>query len=605
MSSFKDKLSKLSHHFSWSTVAVLAVAVFFCLATSYYNYQQLSAGQIKWNSPDETANYFFAKNFSASGELSVFEPLNLRAYDLVHPRSFRSDLAWLKPVSFLGIILIFGKLGAWLGDWIIPFLTPIFAAFGIFFFYLLIKRLFSERVGLIASILLASFPVYIYYSVRSLFHNVLFIVFVIIAFYFLSFFLEKKYCYQKRSFWRFSLSKNISLGWLWSFLSGLFFGLAVLTRASELLWLGPLLFLIWLFNIRRAGILKPLIFLTGAILALLPGFYYNQILYGSPIYGGYGAMNQSLADISRAGQSLVTKSLSAGAGVFNSFFNSLSHNIFYFGFNLRLSLKMFYYYFALMFPWLLLLGFWGAMFLLGDSLLRFKRRYLVYILGLILTTTILVFYYGSWQFNDNPDPKSFTIGNSYTRYWLPIYLFFLPLASLFIVRISQLVLEAGKSERYHLHRLPIFWSNALQACGVLVIMVSSLLFVSFGSEEGLFYLADSNYSDKVSGAKVIELTEPSAVIITQYHDKFLFPERRVLVGLLNDDNMNYYYSQLAQKVPVYYYNFSFPQKDIDYLNNSKLAKFNLNISLVKKIDQTFSLYKLNYFASSSTPPIQP
>lgn len=604
MFNLKSKISTSTRNWTWSGIIVLVLAVIFCLATSYYNYQQLaSSGQIKWNSPDETANYFFTKNFSETGDPAVFEPLNLNSHDLVHPRSFRSDWGWLKPISFLGIILIFGQIAAWAGVWIIPYLTPIFAALGIICFFGLVKRLFSERIALISAFLLATFPVYIYYTVRSMFHNILFIVFVIIGFYFLSYLLDKKYVYARRHFFSLKPRLNIYLGFLLVFLSGLFFGLALMTRASELIWLGPLLFVIWIFNIRRAGFLKPIIFVLGAFLALIPAFYYNQILYSSPFYGGYGEMNRSLADISQAGKNLVVTSAVLSASTYKHFADTLLKNIFYFGFNLKLSIKAFYYYFWNMFSWLLFLGFWGTIMLVADGFFRFKRRYLVYLLGLILTSVILIFYYGSWQFNDNPDPKSFTIGNSYTRYWLPIYLFFIPLASLFIVRLSRVALEPGIKDKYHLYRLPIFWVNALQMVVVLVIAFSSIIFVMFGSEEGLAYLASNNYSAKVSSARVIELTEPQAVIVTQYHDKYLFPERKVLVGLLNDDNMNYYYAQLAKSGPLYYYNFSFAPKDIAYLNNTKLAKVNLRIDLVKKIDQDFSLYKLS--PAIFTPPLLP
>ncbi|MCX6798056.1 MAG: glycosyltransferase family 39 protein [Candidatus Falkowbacteria bacterium] len=601
MSRLNNRILALTKTWTWSGIIVLVLAFGFCLATSYYNYEQLASdGQIKWSSPDETANYFFTENFSATGSLSVFEPINLSSHDLVHPRSFRSDWGWLKPISFLGIILIFGKIAAWLGAWIIPYLTPIFAALGIIFFYGLVKRIFSERVALISAFLMATFPVYIYYTVRSMFHNVLFVVFVIIGFYFLAYFIDKKYSYQTRHFFSTKINKNIYLGFLLAFLAGIFFGLALMTRASELIWLGPLLFLVWVFNIRRAGWLKPILFGLGLILALLPAFYYNQILYSAPLYGGYGQMNQSLADISQAGKNLVISRAAFSPSSYQKFFTTLTNNIFYFGFNLKLSVKIFYYYFWRMFGWLLFLGFWGIMMLISDNFFHFKRRYLVYLLSLILTSTILIFYYGSWQFNDNPDPKSFTIGNSYTRYWLPIYLFFIPLASLFIVKIkiSRTVIEPGEEGKYYWQRLPIYWSNALQMVSVLIIAFSSIIFVMFGSEEGLAYLATNNYAAKTSSALVVELTEPQAIIVTQYYDKFLFPERKVLVGLLNDDNMNYYYAQLAKISPLYYYNFSFAPKDIDYLNNTKLAKVNLGISLVKKIDQTFSLYKLSVVSSS-------
>ena len=92
--------------------------------------------------------------------------------------------------------------------------------------------------------------------------------------------------------------------------------------------------------------------------------------------------------------------------------------------------------------------------------------------------------------------------------------------------------------------------------------------------------------------KVLELTENRAVIITRYHDKLFFPERKVIVGLFNDANMIKQYAGLAEKLPVYYYNFTFPEKDINYLNDKRLAEFGLRIKPVAKVTKDFTLYKL-------------
>ena len=93
--------------------------------------------------------------------------------------------------------------------------------------------------------------------------------------------------------------------------------------------------------------------------------------------------------------------------------------------------------------------------------------------------------------------------------------------------------------------------------------------------------------------RVLSLTEPQSVIITQYHDKLFFPERKVIVGLFNDDKMTEQYEVLVEKLPVYYYNFTFPEKDIKYLNEKRLLKFNLQISRVEEITKDFTLYKLS------------
>ena len=127
---------------------------------------------------------------------------------------------------------------------------------------------------------------------------------------------------------------------------------------------------------------------------------------------------------------------------------------------------------------------------------------------------------------------------------------------------------------------------------VLFIILISFKFVYSGSEEGLnrYFINLSSARQEVE--RVIYLTEEDAVIITEYHDKFLFPERRVIVGRFNDDNMNKNYYRLLQHLPVYYYNFTLPQKDVDYLNNRRLKDLGMRNELIENINETFSLYEI-------------
>ena len=93
---------------------------------------------------------------------------------------------------------------------------------------------------------------------------------------------------------------------------------------------------------------------------------------------------------------------------------------------------------------------------------------------------------------------------------------------------------------------------------------------------------------------MLALTPSDAVIITRYHDKLLFPERKVIMGLLTDDNMNRLYANLVkQQVPLYYYNFTLADKDFDYLNSSRLKVLGLKIDKVAKITKDFTLYRLS------------
>ena len=549
---FKNWFKKYWH---WLILAVAAACFF--TGTASFNYFTQKNDFVKWLSPDESANYAFAKLYAQEGQLQFFEKYNLVAGDIMRPRSFRSDDGWLKPVSFLGIILIYGKIASLTTYKVIPYLTPFFAALGLIFYYLLIKEIFGKRNALIAALFLASFPPFIYYSARSLFHNILFMVLAIAGFYFAAMSVKK-------------------IKWYWADLSaglaGAFTGLAVMTRASELIWLIPAWLIIWLFNFKRAGLVKPVIFLAFALLALSPLFYHHKILYGSYWQGGYNEMNRSILNMAGAGAEMIK------SGEIKNNLIQIKDNFFHFGWQPLKSLKMLYYYFARLFYWL----FWPAV--LGLLLLLFKfrkwkKRHFAYFTAWAAASAILILYYGSWDFHDNPDPKSFTIGNSYARYWLPVYLGAMPLAAIFLVKLSNLF-----KKKYLIY--------SVRALVIILVFVVSLKFVLTGSDEGLIKSANHQLAARAELNQVVGLTENRAVIITRYHDKLFFPERKVIVGLFDDDNMISQYVALIKYLPVYYYNFTFPEKDVNYLNNTKLPTFGLRISPVEKVTKDFTLYKL-------------
>ena len=91
-----------------------------------------------------------------------------------------------------------------------------------------------------------------------MFHNILFIVLLIIGLYYLIELINNKQ--KKRKYFLLICSA----------LSGFFIGLAVITRTSELLWIAPVLFMLLLFNIKKIGIVKLIIFFSFLFLAILP-----------------------------------------------------------------------------------------------------------------------------------------------------------------------------------------------------------------------------------------------------------------------------------------------------------------------------------------------
>lgn len=585
---------KIKTHINLVIVVLLAMTFF--VFTSAFNYFTQQPDYVKWSSPDETANYFFANRYSEGENLAFFDSAAVVGDNMVMPRSVRSDFGWLKPVSFLGIILMYGSIGSIFGSAVIPFLTPFFAALGIIFFYLLVKKVISDRVALISAFLLAFFPVYIYYSMRSMFHNVLFIVLTIFGIYFIVLAagnkINKLEDAVKISFYKKFFTLRIGLlAWLKmlaAFVGGGFMGLALITRSSEIIWLAPAAFIAWLFYVKRLGFIKLVLIFCGFFLAVLPNAYFNQVLYSAPIYGGYNEMNRSIDDLSKTGSELIKTAVSGG-GQYNQYFEAIYRNVFYFGFKPGQSISMARHYIPEMFP-IITVGFLlGLLIIAIINIRKFQKKYLAYFLVFGIISVILIFYYGSWKFNDNPDPNRFTIGNSYTRYWLPIYLMMIPIASLAIARVSSALFLAGQEVKQRWRKIAI---AGVQAALVVFISISGILFVLYGSEEGVAYLYYNNLAEQANARQVFNITEQDSIIITRYYDKFFFPDRRVIMGTIPDDEVLTAAAKLVKYYPVYYYNFYLNSDDVTYLNERKLPPYKLTMSLVKKMNHNFGLYKL-------------
>jgi hypothetical protein len=360
-------------------------------------------------------------------------------------------------------------------------------------------------------------------------------------------------------------------------LCGLFVGLAISIRSSELLWVGPMVGLLWIFNLRKIGVLKTAIVASTVVIALLPTLVWNTRLYGSPLSGGYPEMNRSIASVAGSGAALAQNVAGGSLAQVKPILKSIKNTVFHFGFNPELSHATFFSYFIRMFPLLFWASLAGLVFVLLNYRGYSKKTWLFLASGAI-ASVVLVYYYGSWLFFDNPDKTRATIGNSYTRYWLPIYMFAILLAARFFSSVLR-----GK----------------LMYAGVPAVMLFLYFFTSVsigyvisGSEEGLKFTMLKSREARKEWHRVLGLTPKSATIVTEYHDKLLFPERKVILGNLTDANMNALYAEAARSGPVYYYNFSLSEDAVRYLNDRKLDDFGLSLVEIQKITKDFSLYSL-------------
>jgi hypothetical protein len=182
----------------------------------------------------------------------------------------------------------------------------------------------------------------------------------------------------------------------------------------------------------------------------------------------------------------------------------------------------------------------------------------------------------------------------------------MPFASFFLLRFSWSIFshEEGVSglnvacrgfwRNFWLRKAPrrVFSVILVRSVALIILAFFSATFIFYGSKEGLVYSFLNRETSVNEYRQVLSLTEENSVIITQYHDKLFFPSRRVVVGSFSDQRLNEYYRRLLDYVPVYYYNFALPEKDFEYLNERKLKDSALGLSLVRKVNNAFALYRL-------------
>jgi hypothetical protein len=158
-----------------------------------------------------------------------------------------------------------------------------------------------------------------------------------------------------------------------------------------------------------------------------------------------------------------------------------------------------------------------------------------------------------------------------------------------IVRVSRALLFVTTQTQ---NRIRPLIAGGLQAAVVLVAVWLSLTFVLYGSEEGLAYLYYNNLAERANAERVFAYTAPGGIIITQYYDKFFWPERRIIMGTLPNAEILNGVRNLVKYYSVYYYNFYLNAADVTYLNDRKFTPYDLEMKLVKKINARFGLYEL-------------
>src|SRR3989344_4418923 len=512
-------------------LAIIFGGIYFWLATPAATNVDISH-RFDW--PDETANYFWAKNYALKGQLVSPEPLNPVVANQIHPRSFnvRADGA-LVPGSFLGLILLYGTLAKIFSAKALIYFTPLLSIFGVLAFYGIIKRIFNEKVALISAVIMFFHPAWWYYSATSMVPNVPFISLLLLSIYFLL------------------RDSEIKLAQL--LISAFLFGLAVSIRPTEIIWELALYLAVLIYLRGKLKVRQLVLFLVIAAVAVLPSLSQQQALYGGFLTSGYQQLQNDLADSCQSCQ--VVKSL-----------------ILPFDFHPTLVISNFWTHYLSRLWWLSLLLILGLIAFLAKEG-RQKSEIFGYILLSLFVFGWLGIYYGSWQFSDLLTVHLNTLGLSYVRYWLPLYILALPFVASGLVWLTSFFKER--------------WKNLGLAVFLIILFYSSADLVLRAKPDSLLPVRDRIAVYKQNASQVIDSTPSNAVIVTVRKDKLFFPERKVIhsfEALSENQQLIEILPSLIEKAPVYYYALG-PEPTLEFDNGLKLDP-------VKNIGEEI-LYKLN------------
>lgn len=497
--------------------------ILFALAVGFFLLTAFLARPVAglWNSPDETANAFWAGRAAMGQPLTLSDEAVGLGAGAVHPRSMGVWGDALVPGSFPGLILI---LGAFKRILLLPFqlVTPLFTALSGVLFGALVARLFDRRVGFWAGVLFFIHPAVLYYAARGLYHNELCLDLLIAAA--ALFALRPFQAHFRRD------------GRIDDALGGLLFGLAMLTRASEAVWAVPA-FLLFLPLVKQDRWRRFGYALIGMALPAFVFLYINASLYGSPFRTAYTEPPAAALSARPSASASVSRVPSGGSAL-------------PFGFHPRLIWNDVWHYGLALFWWQTALS--AAGFIWWTARRRqASRAQKTFAAAALFTAAWLAIFYGSWRIFDRLDPTIVSIGNSHVRYFLPAYLAALPFAALALARAADAL------------RKP--WLPAA------VIALSAFLAVRlavYAGDESLRAVRVTLEGNARKKQVLLAAIPPQAVVMTERFDKLLVPERLRIIPTTDETGFAAAAAAVSHGLDVYWYGLTPDQPELRRLEDA-------------------------------------
>jgi hypothetical protein len=512
-----------------------------------------------FNSPDELANFYFIKQFKEQNNFFLPSPSREELPSFVHPRSMLRIGSFLIPVGFVSFPLFLGLIAKILGLKLLPYFIVFISFLAILAWFGFLKFIFGKQIALLSSFVLLLHPAYFALSLRPFSPNLFFVNCLIFAAYFFS----KTLTLQRVKLPSEDQPVNIELPLtaqpqskrrIFSFLFGLFFGLALALRPSEIVWLLFSIFLIFFFLRKDLKAFSYLFACLGLALPLGLLFWFQRFTYGHILATGYTMQLFQTED-------LFSLILSLGKKI-----------LFPFGFNLRQSWQVVFSYFVNLMWWFALPCFLGIVSLLFKPAVMpqgFRKKISFWLLFFTLIFLWLALFYGPWEIKDRLDNK-IGLGVSYVRYFLPLYLLSIPLISLGIWRLIRF----------------FRFERKVSFVLIMVLIFLSLRLVWWGTDESILSLFQTLKTYEKVRNEVLFFLPSSAIILTERSDKIFFPhyevisafkDREILVGL----------KSFTQEDRLWF--------DDEAINKEKVnfwQKNGFSLEKVKSLEGGYSLYKV-------------
>lgn len=467
-----------------------SLAIFFVIITSAWSWR---AEVPRFDSPDETMNYFFADRVARGEPIPAYDVAIAESANLIHPRSFNVINSALVPGGFLGHPMILGTLGRATGSRFMFLIIPFLAAAAICALAAIVRRVFDETTAWLTAALAFTSPIFIYHAALPYFPNVLFTSLLILG-------IAALVLRPRPAF---------------AFAGGALLGLALFVRTSEALLVGAILLAVLVGMVKRKEIWRVFATVVGLLSGLAPMFYLQAQLYGGMFQTGYARFQDTAGEIADRPLGIISFFLPFG---FN--FANILRNVWH---------SFFFVEWWVTIPMLIGLAIW------------IRKRPLpvavCYVLALLIGAAWLFIFYGSWLIGTPLIRAVNTISLSYVRYWLPISLFALPFAAIFYQWLWKQ------------------WKPAAPIVFALTT-VMSLHLAFFGASESLIPLTSRTDGYRRSAEAVSTNTSTGAIIITVWTDKIAFPKRRVIATwppISEDGKLLALLPNLARKYPLYFY----------------------------------------------------